>query len=138
VIHRNRVTLEQRALMAEELGIKTALALQGAAANLAPLEGADATNPQKVLEHQVATMIIGLYPQAQAAISTPGLLSHATLVRTFLTLLEFKLPKLARVEQTGTVNHNHAVRTFVEVEKREEPPTEMREMEPGVYAVAGV
>lgn len=83
----------------------------------------------------VTQILAGLHDQLPRLLEQMAPWEPDKVVQFYKDMAEFVVPKLSRVEQSGTLNHN--VQHFVAVEEREAPPISLRPDKDGVFRENG-
>lgn len=95
------------------------------------------TDPEKLMKSAVAQMMAGLHTQLPIALERIAIRRPDIVIAFYRDMAEYLMPKLSRLEQTGTVNHKH--QHFVAVEEREtdprKPPIDLKPDGSGTYVV---
>lgn len=94
-------------------------------------------DPEKKMRAALAQIMAGLHGQMPDALRAAQLKKPELVVQFYRDLIEFLAPKLSRMEQSGTLQHQ--VQHFVAVEEREvdprAPAIELKETAPAIFEV---
>jgi hypothetical protein len=92
--------------------------LDNVARKVTPMTKEELNNAAEAAKANIAFVIANFHHNVPDLLNALALYNPEKALKLYVELLEYHTPKLARVEQAGTVEHQH----FVHVESREERP----------------
>jgi hypothetical protein len=78
------------------------------------------TDPEKLMKAALSQMMAGLHSELPKALQHIAARRPDVVIQFYRDMIEYLMPKLSRLEQSGTINHQH--QHFVAVEGREADP----------------
>lgn len=105
----------------DKIAKETGLVLHHSAAIALPkVDLTGITDPEALMKAALSQMMAGLHTQLPIALERISIRRPDIVISFYRDMAEYLLPKLSRLEQSGTVNHKH--QHFVAVEDREVDP----------------